>query len=449
PAAEPCREARRSTRVRPASAGAPRPRCRERARAARGRRRGSRSEGSGLRRCQARQAHYGNSDYCDAGAREAGGAGEPDDPGNRAHRVADRELPDTDQAGPDRNAEQDERDTGNEEDDGPDRPREVGTIERARCRSNYERSAENDLEGGVELQQHPLLSIVYETTVSLMARPVDPHRREAVRAQAADYVLERGLARLSLRPLAKALGTSPRMLLYDFGTKERLIHEILGEIRNREAAQLRADVHTLEDVWRWIAAPELAPILCGKAPRPLNSYLHALASLGPAPDPRDHAVDHERRHAGDPFVLSFPMPPQALAHCIWDEVLALAKSHDVAVVLRQQPHCPRRPLAKVRLLDLVERLEERPRRGWLDSKPAGELLRARGPVRRDEATADLGERGPRLDLFPADPLVGPDERDLVPARRPVAELPDRCRRADDVAPARSDPLAGPCTRPPR
>jgi AcrR family transcriptional regulator len=94
-----------------------------------------------------------------------------------------------------------------------------------------------------------------------MARPVDPHRREAVLARAADYVLERGLAGLSLRPLAKALGTSTRMLLYDFGTKERLIHEILGEIRNREAAQLRADVHTLEDVWRWISAPEREPFL--------------------------------------------------------------------------------------------------------------------------------------------------------------------------------------------
>lgn len=94
-----------------------------------------------------------------------------------------------------------------------------------------------------------------------MARPVDPHRREAVLAQAADYVLERGLAGLSLRPLAKALGTSPRMLLYDFETKERLIHEILAEIRGREVAQLRADVHTLQDVWRWIAAPEREPFL--------------------------------------------------------------------------------------------------------------------------------------------------------------------------------------------
>jgi AcrR family transcriptional regulator len=94
-----------------------------------------------------------------------------------------------------------------------------------------------------------------------MARPVDPHRRAAVLAKAADYVLERGLAGLSLRPLAKALGTSPRMLLYDFETKERLIHEILAEIRRREVGLLEADVHTLDDVWRWIATPEREPFL--------------------------------------------------------------------------------------------------------------------------------------------------------------------------------------------
>jgi AcrR family transcriptional regulator len=94
-----------------------------------------------------------------------------------------------------------------------------------------------------------------------MARPVDPHRREAVLAKAADYVLERGLAGLSLRPLAKALGTSPRMLLYDFETKEQLIHEILAEIRRREAGLLEAEVHTLDEVWRWIAAPEREPFL--------------------------------------------------------------------------------------------------------------------------------------------------------------------------------------------
>ena len=94
-----------------------------------------------------------------------------------------------------------------------------------------------------------------------MARPVDPTRRHDVLARAADYVLERGLAGLSLRPLAKALGTSTRMLLYDFGSKEQLIHEILAEIRRREESLLEAEVRTLDDVWRWIAAPEREPFL--------------------------------------------------------------------------------------------------------------------------------------------------------------------------------------------
>jgi AcrR family transcriptional regulator len=94
-----------------------------------------------------------------------------------------------------------------------------------------------------------------------MPRPVSPTRRTNTLAKAADYVLEHGLADLSLRPLAKALGTSPRMLLYDFGSKDRLVHEILAEIRRRERSLLESDVRTLEDVWSWIAAPEREPFL--------------------------------------------------------------------------------------------------------------------------------------------------------------------------------------------
>src|SRR5262249_34248544 len=77
----------------------------------------------------------------------------------------------------------------------------------------------------------------------------------------AEYVLANGLAGLSLRPLARALGTSPRMLLYDFGSKEELIHEILAEIRRYEAGLIEAEVRTLDDVWRWISAPEREPFL--------------------------------------------------------------------------------------------------------------------------------------------------------------------------------------------
>jgi AcrR family transcriptional regulator len=89
-----------------------------------------------------------------------------------------------------------------------------------------------------------------------MARPVNPIRRSVTLAAAADYVLANGLAGLSLRPLAAVLGTSPRMLLYDFGSKQQLVGEVLAEIRRREERLLDADVHSLEDVWRWIAAPE-------------------------------------------------------------------------------------------------------------------------------------------------------------------------------------------------
>jgi AcrR family transcriptional regulator len=94
-----------------------------------------------------------------------------------------------------------------------------------------------------------------------MPRPADPNRRTVVLGRAADYVLVHGLAGLSLRPLGKALGTSPRMLLYDFGSKERLIQDVLAEIRRRETGLLEAEVRTLEDVWAWISAPEREPFL--------------------------------------------------------------------------------------------------------------------------------------------------------------------------------------------
>ena len=49
-----------------------------------------------------------------------------------------------------------------------------------------------------------------------------PDRRAKLLDEVADYILSNGLADLSLRPLAAAINTSPRMLLYFFGTKERL-----------------------------------------------------------------------------------------------------------------------------------------------------------------------------------------------------------------------------------
>lgn len=52
-------------------------------------------------------------------------------------------------------------------------------------------------------------------------------RRDELAEAACDYVLEHGVIGLSLRPLAAAIGTSDRMLVYHFGSRDALVAEIL------------------------------------------------------------------------------------------------------------------------------------------------------------------------------------------------------------------------------
>ncbi|MEV6067397.1 TetR/AcrR family transcriptional regulator [Nocardia sp. NPDC052001] len=56
-----------------------------------------------------------------------------------------------------------------------------------------------------------------------MPRPLDHARRAELLAGVIAYIAERGLAELSLRPLAEYLGTSSRMLIHYFGTKEQML----------------------------------------------------------------------------------------------------------------------------------------------------------------------------------------------------------------------------------
>jgi AcrR family transcriptional regulator len=73
-----------------------------------------------------------------------------------------------------------------------------------------------------------------------MARQPDPTIRKKLLKKAIDYVYSHGMSELSLRPLAKALKTSARMLLYHFGSREGLMHELLEGIREREDARVEA-----------------------------------------------------------------------------------------------------------------------------------------------------------------------------------------------------------------
>src|SRR3954471_397566 len=83
-----------------------------------------------------------------------------------------------------------------------------------------------------------------------------PTRREELAEGATDYALEHGLIGLSLRPLAEALGTSDRMLLYHFDDKDDLVATILRTTSDRSVRSLRElpgspDLRTaVLDLWR-------------------------------------------------------------------------------------------------------------------------------------------------------------------------------------------------------
>lgn len=63
-------------------------------------------------------------------------------------------------------------------------------------------------------------------------------RRSELLRQTTAYLLDNGLANLSLRPMAAALGTSARMLVYHFVSKEELIVAVTTEVRRRFQAAL-------------------------------------------------------------------------------------------------------------------------------------------------------------------------------------------------------------------
>ncbi|MEM9732330.1 MAG: TetR/AcrR family transcriptional regulator [Pseudomonadota bacterium] len=62
--------------------------------------------------------------------------------------------------------------------------------------------------------------------------------RDALLPPMAQFLLENGVHAASLRPLAKAAGTSDRMLVYHFGSKDALVEEVLMWLADRVQAQL-------------------------------------------------------------------------------------------------------------------------------------------------------------------------------------------------------------------
>jgi AcrR family transcriptional regulator len=99
-----------------------------------------------------------------------------------------------------------------------------------------------------------------------MTKKPNPKVKEDLLEQATAYILENGLQDLSLRPLAEVLGTSARMLIYHFGSKEQLIIEAVIHAQHKQQALLqkqmvssKSTTKTLQNFWTWLSSGEVAP----------------------------------------------------------------------------------------------------------------------------------------------------------------------------------------------
>ncbi len=88
--------------------------------------------------------------------------------------------------------------------------------------------------------------------------------RDALLRSALDTVVRRGLADLSLRALAEEIGTSHRMLIYHFGSKEGLVAEVVRALDEAMFASTWPEARARADdpaaasraVWRAVSSPE-------------------------------------------------------------------------------------------------------------------------------------------------------------------------------------------------
>jgi AcrR family transcriptional regulator len=65
-------------------------------------------------------------------------------------------------------------------------------------------------------------------------------RRDELLDQVADHLIEHGLINLTLRPLAAAIGTSDRMLVYHFHGRDALVSAAVGRVSDRAVEAVRA-----------------------------------------------------------------------------------------------------------------------------------------------------------------------------------------------------------------
>ncbi len=99
-------------------------------------------------------------------------------------------------------------------------------------------------------------------------QPADSSRREQLLERLVAYSKTHGLSTMSLRPLAAAVGSSPRMLLYFFDSKENLIREVHARLRREQldlieqalAEGQARPADTVRTLWDWLSDPAHADV---------------------------------------------------------------------------------------------------------------------------------------------------------------------------------------------
>jgi AcrR family transcriptional regulator len=108
-----------------------------------------------------------------------------------------------------------------------------------------------------------------ECTIWYMDVQIDraPTAKERLLDAAIEHFAAEGLADQSLRRIAEAIGTSHRMLLYHFGSKDGLLLEVARAVEARTQEQFAAvgaaagerSDEVIRRMWAYVADPELGP----------------------------------------------------------------------------------------------------------------------------------------------------------------------------------------------
>jgi AcrR family transcriptional regulator len=184
-----------------------------------------------------------------------------------------------------------------------------------------------------------------------LPRPRDEARRWELLNAVIDAFARNGIGRRPLRTIAEEVGTSHRMLLHHFGSRDELLVAVVEEVERRQTAFLGAlpddPVAAFTAMWADLRRPELRPL------ERLFFECYARAAQGEAPFTRllptaVHSwLDAADRHTGGAVDPAFARLGLAVTRGLLLDLVATGDEADVdaaaaafAALLRAPPAPP-------------------------------------------------------------------------------------------------------------